>query len=911
MSQPLTKTAEMVPTHRGRYAGFWIRFAAGAVDYVILLIPTLVISYLLRATMPIQTKPDQLAVEVSDFVINMIVWWVFTAGFMASPWQATPGMKVCALRIVDYAGSRISFARATGRCFAQFLSVLILCIGYFMVAWTSRRQALHDLIAETLMLKEDGAHDESRRRAEHSPEAAEQPKRQQEGPADADRFALPPRVPSAVPHAHAPASGTPGPRRLSLKKFIITAALIAVLIPLWSWWRFGDCRYLLWSDRQQTILMAEKGHAWAQSKLGRMYDTGQGVPQSYEEASKWYSKAAKQGDAWAQNNLGVMYQNGQVVRRDDVEAYKWYCLSAAQGNTSAISNRDTLLRSLTPLQIAEGQRRAANPWLDPESVTAAQFERDFYETYPDLKPHGPTVDAAASRLQASGFRAGSREAVMEAFAKAAREELARQRESQPVLEGKQAPHYDIGALKSSAEKGDARAQNSLGLCYPKGEGVVKDEVQAVKWCRRAAEQNNALAQCFLGICYAEGEGVAKDYVESVKWLRKAAEQNNALAQSDLGWCYDKGQGVVKDEAEAVKWYRKAAEQNNALAQNNLGFCYAKGQGVAKDEVEAVKWYRKAAEQNDATAQNNLGFCYAKGQGVAKDEVEAVKWYRKAAEQNHADAQYSLAVCYDNGSGAAKDEVEALKWYRKAAEQGHAEAQYNLGVCYNDGSGVAKDEAEAVKWYRKAAERNDADAQCALGSCYYKGQGMAKNEAEAVKWYRKAAEQGHAEAQYYLGLCYAEGQGVTTNYVEAVKWYRKAAEQDDADAQSALGSCCYKGQGMTKNEAEAVKWFRKPAEGGEVTALNSLAWILATSENSAIRDGSSAVVFAEKAVATTNRKKPEALDTLAAAYAEAGEFGKAVSTEQEAIALQQTEAEKNDYTTRLKLFEAKVPYRAKD
>jgi Flp pilus assembly protein TadD len=72
-----------------------------------------------------------------------------------------------------------------------------------------------------------------------------------------------------------------------------------------------------------------------------------------------------------------------------------------------------------------------------------------------------------------------------------------------------------------------------------------------------------------------------------------------------------------------------------------------------------------------------------------------------------------------------------------------------------------------------------------------------------------------------------------------------------------------------------------------------------------------VVFAEKAVAATNRKDPAALDNLAAAFAEAGQFEKAVSTEKEAIALLRTEAEKNDYTTRLKLFEAKLPYRAKD
>jgi TPR repeat protein len=248
---------------------------------------------------------------------------------------------------------------------------------------------------------------------------------------------------------------------------------------------------------------------------------------------------------------------------------------------------------------------------------------------------------------------------------------------------------------------------------------------------------------------------------------------------------------------------------------------------------------------------------------------------QTAEQNDAEAQNNLWACYANGQGVARDYIEAVKWFRKAAEQEYAEAQWNLGVCYYVGRGIAMDEAEAAKWFRKAADQNFALAQLYLGNCTCFGQGVAKDYAEAAKWYRRAAEQNEAQAQYHLGLCYANGQGVAKDYVEAVKWYRKAAE-------------C-----------------------GATNALIPLAWILATTKNSAIRDGADAVVFAEKAVTATSRKKPADLDTLAAAYAEAGQFNKAVRTEQEAIALSQTAAEKNDYTARLKLFKAHVSYRAKD
>ena len=336
-----------------------------------------------------------------------------------------------------------------------------------------------------------------------------------------------------------------------------------------------------------------------------------------------------------------------------------------------------------------------------------------------------------------------------------------------------------------------------------------------KWLaevRAKAEKGDAQSQCVLGVSFYLGDlGVAKDEVEAVKWFRKAAAQNHAEAQFNLGVCYEKGHGVAKDEAEAVKWYRKAAEQNHAEAQNNLGVCYTNGRGVAKDEAEAVKWYRKAAEQNLAKAQFNLGICYANGRGVAQDYEEAVKWFRKAAAQNHASAQCSLGVCYVNGRGVAQDEAEAVKWYRKAAEQNEAQAQCTLGACYANGRGVAQDKAEAVKWFRKAAAQNLAEAQFYLGVYYANGLGVAQDEAEAVKWYRKAAAQNFVFAQYLLGICYAKGEGVAKDEVEGYKWLLLAAGQGDEQARKLASSLEKR---MTRQEiAEGQKRARnfKPRE----------------------------------------------------------------------------------------------------
>ena len=71
---------------------------------------------------------------------------------LSSEKQATVGKMVLGMVVTDVNGGRISFGRATGRHFAKWLSALILGIGFLMAAFTERKQALHDMIADTLVV---------------------------------------------------------------------------------------------------------------------------------------------------------------------------------------------------------------------------------------------------------------------------------------------------------------------------------------------------------------------------------------------------------------------------------------------------------------------------------------------------------------------------------------------------------------------------------------------------------------------------------------------------------------------------------------------------------------------------------------------------------------------------------------
>ena len=107
---------------------------------------------------------------------------------------------------------------------------------------------------------------------------------------------------------------------------------------------------------EDTKRLAEQGSAWAQFNLGGMYEGDWGVPQDYAEAAKWYRKAAEQGNEWAQTSLGGMYYNGAGVEQDYVSAYVWWNIAAANGHEEVSTNKDLLIKRMTPEQIAEAQR---------------------------------------------------------------------------------------------------------------------------------------------------------------------------------------------------------------------------------------------------------------------------------------------------------------------------------------------------------------------------------------------------------------------------------------------------------------------------------------------------------------------------------------------------------------------------
>lgn len=90
--------------------------------------------------------------ELIVFLAIIAVEWIYYAFQESSTSQATLGKKAFNLRVYNMQGQRVSFGQATGRYFGKLLSGLILGIGFIMVAFTARKQGLHDMMAGTVVL---------------------------------------------------------------------------------------------------------------------------------------------------------------------------------------------------------------------------------------------------------------------------------------------------------------------------------------------------------------------------------------------------------------------------------------------------------------------------------------------------------------------------------------------------------------------------------------------------------------------------------------------------------------------------------------------------------------------------------------------------------------------------------------
>ncbi|KAB7632727.1 RDD family protein [Stenotrophomonas rhizophila] len=135
------------------YAGFWKRYAAYFIDYILLTVVTLPLSMIINVMgASAGNEGVQVALTLVVMLLSMVISIGYYAGFHASRGGATLGKMAVGIKVVRGNGERISFLRAFCRYLATIVSSLILMIGFIMAAFTERKQALHDMMCDTLVV---------------------------------------------------------------------------------------------------------------------------------------------------------------------------------------------------------------------------------------------------------------------------------------------------------------------------------------------------------------------------------------------------------------------------------------------------------------------------------------------------------------------------------------------------------------------------------------------------------------------------------------------------------------------------------------------------------------------------------------------------------------------------------------
>jgi arylsulfatase A-like enzyme/Flp pilus assembly protein TadD len=423
----------------------------------------------------------------------------------------------------------------------------------------------------------------------------------------------------------------------------------------------------------------------------------------------------------------------------------------------------------------------------------------------------------------------------------------------------------------------------------------KQYPEARALCDEMLRQRPGFADCHLQmskIAFAEGQPEA-----ALTAARKAAAvgPNNAKAQVHLA-------GLLKERGDlegAIARYRQALELEPDSPETRVALGRALAEKGQVDEASSLLRAAAAAQPESASAATQLGFVLAK-QGKLAAAIES---YRRALALDPRSAETHAYLGSALASQARWD--EAIPHFERALEgrPESGELHDRLGVALRERERTE----EALGHFREAVRLAPglAIAHYNLGRAL-KQQGKVD---ESVKEYRRALDLDPRLAAAHNSL--GSVLGSQGRMKEAAAHFREAlrAEPSDAEARNNLGLAL---RALGQRD-EALRHFQEALRlrPDWPVPMNEIAWILATHPDARVRRPDEAVRLAEAAAERTARRQPVILDTLAAAYAAAGDFDRATATAEEATALASSggqDALAGDVGRRLDLYRQKKPFR---
>ena len=564
---------------------------------------------------------------------------------------------------------------------------------------------------------------------------------------------------------------------------------------------------------QPLLEQAEAGNADAQFDLGTAYYNGDTGNVDYDQARRWWEKAAARGDKIAQYNLGTLYDEGRGVSQNHRIAAQWYRDAAQQGYAYAQYNLGNLYR--------DGKGVPQNAYIarDWQEKAAAQGDRD------------------AMYVLGSLYRQGA---------------LGISGDGQHTL----AFYW----LEQAAMRGNPQAQNELAGLYARGEGVAQNEETALKWWQAAADLGDRDAIATLARRYQEGEHNAVMREQLARWYREAIEDGDHTVYGALGQLY--AEAVPPDYDAAMRWWQTGARQGDRDAQYRLARFYyylPDGRQISIAQIRnAFSTFVQDCDNGETPPDNrcadaayHLALINQYGFGFA-DETrldEARKNWQQAAVWGHpvarawqnATQKTALLQSLREPAETPEETASIHQKMEKRAENGDRDIQFLVGMDYFHRG----EYDDARRWLQKAANRGNiaapevltvidalqhpdhppktAEPQAQVQTAQKQPDPPRDAVAETAELQQRA-EAGDARAQYQLSFRYRQGDGVKQDQKEANYCLKRAENEGDADAQYWLGLRYYDGwMGFRKDKVAAHVWLDKAAAHGDPDIQFHVGW----------------------------------------------------------------------------------------
>ena len=293
-----------------------------------------------------------------------------------------------------------------------------------------------------------------------------------------------------------------------------------------------------------------------------------------------------------------------------------------------------------------------------------------------------------------------------------------------------------------------------------------------------------------------------------------------------------------------------------------------------------------AKRGDSAAQAAIGAFLA----TQNRFDDATNWLRGASRTGNLLANSILArIFWERASEETDPEKieaalkEVLENYLHAVALGSTDAMYALGVLYLNDHYGEENRSSGIPLLKQAAELDHSSAAMFLAHMHYTGEAVERELDVASAYYVQASELDNPFARRaYARFLLAERRQDS----RAIGWLVELAKEGDAESMLLLGNLHARGVGVKQSPRRAVGWYKDAVKISpeDANIVNEIAWTLTVSDLRSLKRTRYALNIMDDLMSNDDeaRSKPEYLDTWAAAHAANGNFGRAISVQEEAV-----------------------------